>query len=109
MGRDSIEFDWDELRIVGGDYGQVVLEGATEEARREIDTIVASTRRGSDRTRFVHLEVECDDTPDKFEDRHAGRESEIQIDFVTEPVERSEDEEGPDSRGPGHRPDASGK
>ena len=109
MGRDSVEFDSDELRIVGGDYGQVVLEGLTEEARRACDEIVASTRRGSDRTNVVHLEIECDNTPDQFEDRHAGRESEIQIDFVTEPVERSEDEEGPDSRGPGHRPDASGK
>lgn len=74
MGRDVVEFGPDELRLVGGDYGQVVLEGTTPEARRACDALVAATRRRDGGVELVSLVAESDDTPDLIEDRHAGRE-----------------------------------
>jgi hypothetical protein len=74
MGADSIEFGRGELRVVGGDYGQLVLEGTTAEARRTLDAIVAATRRGSDGVVVDSCVVEHNDQADLFESRHAGRE-----------------------------------
>jgi len=74
MDRLTVEFLPHELRIVGGDYGQFVLEGTTAAARHSIDQIVAATRRGDGRVEFGPFEFEYDNTPDLFEDRHAGRE-----------------------------------
>lgn len=74
MDRITVEFSPDELRIVGGDYGQLVLEGTTPAARHSLDEIVAATRRGDDRVEFGSFEFEYDGTPDLFEDRNAGRE-----------------------------------
>lgn len=74
MGTDRVEFDRGELRVVGGDYGTLTIEGLTHEARGALDAIVAGNRRCSERTSVLGLVVEHDDTPDLFEDRHAGRE-----------------------------------
>jgi hypothetical protein len=74
MGRELVEFGAGELRVVGGDYGQLVVEGTTEEARRAIHAIATSVGRGSVRVVVSSLVIEHDDQADLFEDRHAGRE-----------------------------------
>lgn len=74
MGRDTVEFGSGELRVVGGDYGALHLEGTSDQARRTVEQIVAAVRRGGGRDVVVYLQLELDDSPDLFEDRHAGRE-----------------------------------
>lgn len=74
MASDNIEFGPNELRIVGGDYGSVLLEGATPEARSALDALVASTRRGDRVTADgVHFTVDYCETV-VLETRHAGTE-----------------------------------
>lgn len=74
MGTDRIEFGQRELRVIGGDYGQLTLEGTTQEAQRALDEIVAANRRSGGRNVVCYFIAEFDDTPDLFEDRDAGRE-----------------------------------
>lgn len=71
-GTDWVEFGRDELRISGGDYGTVVLEGLTTSARLALDALVAAARRGTGRVVVDGLVIECDDSQDLFEIRHAG-------------------------------------
>lgn len=72
MGRDIVTFGAGELVVVGGDYGQIVLEGTSEEARRACDAVVAATRRSGDRIDFVGGVAIDDDQKDLFTARHAG-------------------------------------
>jgi hypothetical protein len=82
MGTTSVEFHSDELRCVGGDYGQVILEGTTEAARITINEIVGASRLRSNRKLF-RFGVTLDDGPTpQFEDRHAGLEGTPQFDHV---------------------------
>lgn len=46
---DFVQFGPGELRVVGGDYGQVCLEGIAEETRRALDAVVGACRRGGSR------------------------------------------------------------
>lgn len=105
MGTESVEFGLDELRLVGGDYGQVIIEGATEEARRALDEVVASVRRSGERHVVLYLQLEYDSSPDLFEERHAGTEGTTRIESGAE--QRSENAQGAAARGANHRPDAS--
>lgn len=74
MGTTLFEFGVGELRIVGGDYGRITLEGTTKPARDAIDALVGGVR-GSGCSPGVELFCELDDfTPAVIEDRHAGRE-----------------------------------
>lgn len=87
MGVSRVEFGPGELRIVGGDYGQLVFEGVTQEACRALDTIVAGTRSG-DRQPRCNLVVDIDDiAPPELEVRHAGREGTPEAGVGADPVE----------------------
>jgi hypothetical protein len=71
---DGVEFFTGELLVVGGDYGQITLEGATEEARRAVESLVACTRRGdSVAVSNARFAVDYRQTL-VVENRHAGRE-----------------------------------
>lgn len=73
-GVSYIEFVCDELRVVGGDYGSLHVEGTTSAARGALDALVACLRSGD------HITVRCalfivDHSETAFvETRHAGRE-----------------------------------
>lgn len=74
VGTTSLEFRSDELLFVGGDYGQIILEGSSEASRRAIDTIVGAARLRAGIKHF-RLGVTLDDSPPLVvEDRHAGLE-----------------------------------
>lgn len=73
-GLDIAEFATGELRIVGGDYGQIVIEGATYEARLTFDAIIDRIRSGSDVASVSLVIALRDRSPIVVEDRHAGRE-----------------------------------
>lgn len=49
---DTCSFGAHELLFVGGDYGTIHLQGATEEARRTLDSVVAAARLRGDRVEF---------------------------------------------------------
>ena len=66
------EFVGAETRVVGGDYGQLHLEGGDSINRQCLDAIVAATRRGADGARVIALVVECDCSPLVLETRDAG-------------------------------------
>lgn len=60
--------------VVGGDYGQIVLAGNSEVARRAFDEIVAAARRG-DRVSVDSFVVDVEyRKATGIEDRHAGLE-----------------------------------
>lgn len=68
----DVHLDRDSIRIVGGDYGQICIEGNTPFARHALDQIVAATRCGVDRA-HVELLVSFDDGATPFiEIRNAG-------------------------------------
>lgn len=90
MGIDTVKFDRGELRVVGGDYGTLTVEGLTDEARRTLDTIIAGNRRCGERTSILSLVVEHDNSPDLFESRHAGLEGTTRF----EPARGTDDEGG---------------
>ena len=71
---DLYQFGGGELRIMGGDYGRIILEGTTEEACRALNSIIEATRRG-DRIDECDLGIAIHhgETP-QLEIRHAGRE-----------------------------------
>jgi len=74
MGSVRFELLPGELVVVGGDYGQIVLEGATPAARKQLDSLVEATRFGSGGP-VCSLICECDDrSPAVVENRHAGLE-----------------------------------
>src|SRR5262245_38450724 len=76
MAMDRCEFGSSELRIVGGDYGQIVLEGTTAAARNALDKVTSHARsrgHGVDVGLLVNVE---DPTPPVVEVRHAGVEAE---------------------------------
>ena len=74
MGSTVVEFGPGELVLLGGDYGDAILTGATAEARRAFEQIVASTRLSGRQPR-IRAVFELDDTaPPVSENWHAGRE-----------------------------------
>jgi len=80
MGSDRCEFGSSELRIVGGDYGQIVLEGTTQAARATLDKITSHARsrgHGVDVGLLVNVE---DPSPPFVEVRDAGIESQRYFD-----------------------------
>lgn len=80
-GCTNFEFYSDELRCVGGDYGQITLEGTTEAARVVVGAIVDAIRRGGCSAR-ISAGVAIDDREEVVgEDWHAGLERQTQVDF----------------------------
>lgn len=79
MGDAYHDFGIDDLRVVGGDYGQIILEGRTEAARKRIQQIVGSIGCGSFEP-GVSLGIHYDDdAAPVIEDRHAGFEGQTTI------------------------------
>lgn len=89
------------LLVRGGDYGQILLAGNSEVARRTLDEIVAATRRGDRVTvdSFVVDVVHRKATG--VEDRHAGLERTTRIEPATGGTERDDaaGEEGASEEG----------
>jgi hypothetical protein len=74
MGNTRIDFLRGDVRIVGGDYGQIIIEGSTKAARIALDAISAATRLRGDQPR-IDLCVDYDDSAQAFiPTRHAGLE-----------------------------------
>lgn len=105
MGGVLSEFGPNDVVVVGGDYGQVVIEGLTPQARTALDQVVGASRRSGDRVGILTLVTKHDDTPDIFENRHAGCEGTRQVEGPNGIERGSEDAEGSIAHGTGFGPD----